>query len=115
VINLGPQISYGFNAYERKNASDLAFATRNIDDLTLKNNRTVHWQFGITGGVGINLILGKFVLQAEGRYYNGFSHVISPRTYSFFSNQTFGAYLSLLYSLPLKSKTILSTDKIENP
>jgi len=104
LINLGPQISYGYNVNESLNTSDSIFSTRKANTLTIKNNNTQAWQFGLAGGLGLNYQIGNIILQLEGRYYNGFTNVIAPRFYSFFNNQTLGAYFSLLYSFQLKPK-----------
>ncbi len=115
IINLGPQFSFGYNVSESINTSDSLFANRKTSTLLLKNNKTERFQFGLAGGLGVNYQIGSVIIQLEGRYYNGFSNVIAPRFYSYFNNQTFGAYFSLLYNIPLKPKAVLPENEQTNP
>lgn len=102
-ICVGPQFGLAVKNFERVNNADTTFFTKS--PLAMSINNTEKFQFGLTGGMGISYHTKNYIIQLEGRYYQGFSNVLAPRNFSYINQTTFGVFLSLFYTIPLKSET----------
>lgn len=105
-VNLGPQL--GFLVNDTKNANfDIANPPNFNDgskimesyDLPVKNR----FDYGITGGLGVELRFDRHIIVLEGRYYFGLGDVFGNRKSDIFSgssaNRSFVATLSYMFRI----------------
>lgn len=73
-LNLGVHLSYNISSHEYMYDHDMNVTYSGAYELqTLRDNR---WGYGLTGGVGFNVMFGKFEAVAEGRFLYGYSDVM---------------------------------------
>ena len=90
-VNLGPQIGYmigndysaNFDIYNVPEFSDVN-KIKEVYELPIKNR----FDYGITGGIGVELRLKRHILTLEGRYYFGLSDIFGNRKADVFSGSS---------------------------
>ncbi len=64
----------------------------------MQTARDVRWNYGWLGGAGINVIIGKWEVFAEGRYYYGMSDILRTKTkYQFDTGEVIRSELDNIY------------------
>ncbi len=76
-INLGVAFSYNISStFEVESEQNGFIASGQYQMLLVRDNR---WGYGLCGGAGFNVVMGRFELGAEGRYYYGYSDLLRNR------------------------------------
>jgi hypothetical protein len=99
-FNLGPQI--GFLLNEKENISkDFSFTSRTVTNQYMKK-ADKKFDYGITGGMGVELRTGAGNFLIEGRYYYGLADFYNTTKKDYFSraaNTTIYAKITYLFDL----------------
>ena len=77
-VNLGAVVSYNISSsYEVESEQNGFIASGQYDMLPVRDNR---WGYGLCGGVGFNVVAGRFEIGVEGRYYFGYNDILKNYT-----------------------------------
>lgn len=76
-LNLGLVFSYNIDSrYEWTSQTDGLIEKGTHDMILVRDNR---WGYGLCGGFGMSVLIKRFEIMAEGRYYYGYSDVLKNR------------------------------------
>ncbi|SDC74777.1 porin family protein [Williamwhitmania taraxaci] len=73
-LNAGPYFGYVLKQTEELTRDGITTST----DTKFLKGYDRRFQYGLTGGPGLNVHFGSIALQAEVRYYMGFAHLYNP-------------------------------------
>lgn len=74
LLNVGPYFGYVLNQTEDITYQGVTTTT----DIKFIKTYDRRFQYGLTGGPGVNVLLGPIAVQGEVRYYYGLSHLYNP-------------------------------------
>ncbi len=104
-LNAAVTLSYNMGAGDNITVTNYRFdsegnrtITSTTEPYTMQLARDVRWNYGVMGGAGFGVLLGRFEIVAEGRYYFGMSDVLRTRTkYMFNEQQTIRSEIDNLF------------------
>lgn len=77
-INLGVTFSYNFSStYKWESQWSGIIESGKYDMITPRDNS---WGYGLCGGGGLGLLMGRFEVNAEARYYFGYADILRNKT-----------------------------------
>ncbi len=77
-LNAGITFTYNMTSrYESGTKRDGIISSGKYEWMTARDCR---WGYGLCGGVGLSVLVGRFDIGVEGRYYYGFSDILRNRT-----------------------------------